>query len=271
MLNLKYSTQNIPVESVPILTYRVTLKKIFFILIFAFLICVFENIYPLSAYPEISNTLNNALANYNIQFEKAGSIPVVKNFKYCVREKTFRTIIAQADYMRIEIEAIKPINEETALQYSNSKYVIIKGLFEPQMIPYSGELTHRTECPAEKKPEEITVEILDKKVTILLVNATERYVVGAWDDALIKQKAAFAALYDSNNKTLYQIVIFQPYKTFNLDEILGIFKGIKSAPNNYINLNAYPSIFRYLSRKKQLQSACPAQSLAVARLLNSLA
>jgi len=122
--------------------------------------------------------------------------------------------------------------EKQALNYSDSKYKIIKNLYGPQIIPYTGALTTTTECPDDKKPKETTIEVMGRPTRVLFANATDRYVLGVWEDNLIKTKAAFAMVYDKKNKTIYQIIIFQPYKTFNRDEVLGILKSLKNIPKS---------------------------------------
>jgi len=180
----------------------------------------------------ISLTLNEVLKQYNVQFDTKGSLTVIRNFKYPAKEKIFHTIIAQGKNNRIEIEIIKPMLKEQALNYSDSKYKIIKNLYGPQIIPYSGTLTTTTECPEDKKPTETTIEVMGEPIRVLLANATDRYVLGVWEDDLIKTKAAFAMVYDKENKTIYQIIIFQPYKSFNQDEVLDILKSLKNIPES---------------------------------------
>ena len=177
-------------------------------------------------------TLNEVLKQYNVQFGIKGSLIVIRNFKYPAREKTFHTIIAQDEKTRIELEIIKPMLKEQALNYSDSKYKIIKNLYGPQIIPYSGTLTTTTECPDDKKPKEATIEVMNRLTKVLLANATDRYVLGVWEDDLIKTKATFAMVYDKENKTIYQIIIFQPYKSFNQNEVLDILKSLKNIPES---------------------------------------
>jgi len=121
-------------------------------------------------------TLNDVLKKYKIAFETGGTFDVIKNFKYPSREKTFQTIIAKNNKTRIEIEIVKPLQATELMKFSESRYIIINSLFEPQVIPYSGALTHTSACPKNKMPIKILVEILEKPVNVLLVNATERYV-----------------------------------------------------------------------------------------------
>ncbi|MCD6221077.1 hypothetical protein J7K25_02830 [bacterium] len=170
------------------------------------------------------------MSGYKITFAKYGKILIIKNYKFPAREKSFHTIIASDKNTRIEIEIIKPMSYVEATEYAESKYKIIKNLYGPQIIPYTGQLTTTTDCPPEKKPEEISIDILGKPTRVLLANATDRYVLGVWDDALIKTKAAFAMVYDEENQTIYQIIIFQPIKIFDQQKVLDILQGIKRIP-----------------------------------------
>lgn len=171
--------------------------------------------------------LNELLYPYKIQFQLPENITVITNAKFPARDKIFHRIIAQNKNTRIEIELIKPMSYDEAIEYSESKYKIIKNLYGPQIIPYTGQLTTTTDCPPEKKPEEISIDILGKPTKVLLANATDRYVLGIWDDELIKTKAAFAIVYDQENETIYQIIIFQPTQSFNKENVLEILKNIR--------------------------------------------
>lgn len=204
------------------------MKKRFFTIFVFILVFLLEITLNIAAFSETYGTLNKVLIQYGIQLGKGGSFSVVRDFKFPAKEKTFHTIIAQGKETRIEIEIIKPLLGETAIDYSESKYKIIKNLYGPRFIPYPGVITTITDCPDDKKPKEIVTEVMGKPIKVLLANATERYVLGVWEDDLIKQKAAFAVLYDEKNSTFYQIIIFQPSGSFNCDEVLDILKGLKN-------------------------------------------
>ena len=193
-----------------------------FILIFST-----KTVFDSTAYSNHNNTLNSLLREYNISFGANGSLPVTRDFKFPSNNKVFHTIISQEKDLRIEIEIIKPLQKEESIKFSKSKYIILQSLFEPQIIPYSGALTHTSDCPDDKKPEEIMLEILGKPEKVLLTNATERYVLGVCDDDLIQQKSAFVVLFDEVNKTLYQITIFKPSSSFNRIMVLNILKSLK--------------------------------------------
>jgi len=174
---------------------------------------------------EAQNPLNKLLIQYSLKLKKGGNLSIVENFEFRAKDKTFRTIIAQGDKTRIEIEIIKPMAEKEATVYSKLKYIVVENLYTSQTIPYPGALTKTTECPEDKKPEKATAEILGKTVKVLFTNATKRYVIGVWDDDLIKQKAAYAVFYDEINRTHYQIMIFQPSESFNNNEMLEILES----------------------------------------------
>ena len=180
-----------------------------------------------SAIAQTSAVLNTLLLNYGIQLKKGGSLPVIKDFQYGGKGKTYHTIIAQDNKTRIEMEIITPLSKQEAQNYAHSKYIIIKSLYAPQIIPYTGALTTTTDCPKDKKPQEIIIEILGKPEKVLLANATERYVLGVWEDDLIKNKAAFIVFYNHENNTLFQIIIFQALDSFNPNEMLKILKSLE--------------------------------------------
>lgn len=180
------------------------------------------------AFPEPSSDLNTLLLNYGIQLKKEDSLPVIKELRYGGVEKKYHTIIAQNNKMRIEMEIVMPLTEGEAQSYSSSKYIIINGLYAPQIIPYTGALTTTTDCPADKKPKERTVNILGKPEKVLLANATERYVLGVWEDELIKQKAVFTVFFKQENNALFQVIIFKPIDSFNLKEVLNILQSLET-------------------------------------------
>jgi len=199
-------------------------KNIFFLFILTIFLLT---ILSVSAFPKTHNNLNGALIEYGVQFRKAKFFIIRKSFKSPFREKIYHSIIAQEKTTRIEIEIITPLSKETALEYSESRYKIIKNLYGPQLISYAGAITKETDCPDDKKPEEIIIEIMGNPARVLLANATERYVLGVCDNDLIKQKAAFAVFFDKELNTFYQILIFQPSKSFRRNEVINILESLK--------------------------------------------
>ncbi len=171
--------------------------------------------------------LNEVLSDYSIQFREADKYPVQKNFRYASKEKYFHSIVAQKDETRIEIEIVRPLTNTEAADYAKAKYGIVKNLYGQQIVPYNGTLTVTTECPQAKKPKEITADVLGKQTPILTANASQRYVLGVWDEKLIKQKACFFIYYDDKNGIFYQITIFRPYASFRLAEALKIINELK--------------------------------------------
>jgi|GEM_PF-3483476 len=179
---------------------------------------------------KVNQTLNGILGGYGVEFGKSGNLPVLKDFEFIAKDKHFRTIVAQEGETRIEIEIIKLLTKDEAANYSMVKYSVVKNLYGPQMIPYQGTITTTTDCPAEKKPEETKVTIWKEERPVLLAWASERYTLGVWDDALIKQKAAFTVFYDQGKSILYRVLIFQPIGSFNRKEIFEILESIKIIP-----------------------------------------
>jgi len=173
------------------------------------------------------DALNVVLTRFNISFDLAESLAVIKNFHYPSQGKKYQTIVAQGQGIRAEIELIKPISQLKAKEYSESKYIIIESLFEPHVIPYKGELTHTSGCLDKYKPIEVTAEVLGKSEKALILNATDRYVLGVCDDKMIKYKAVFVAFYDEVNKIHYQLTIFQPSDLFDQEYVLSILKSLK--------------------------------------------
>jgi len=171
--------------------------------------------------------LNTVLSSYGITIENY-DFSVTNSHRFTARGKTFHTLTAHNGTTRIELEITVPLEETEAPALIKDKYTVIQNLYGPQLIPYTGTLTTTTDCPPDKKPEHITAAVLNRDTTVLLANATERYVLGVWDNDLIKQKAAVVIFYDKNNKTNYQIMLFQPCELFDRKEILSILHNIKN-------------------------------------------
>jgi len=166
--------------------------------------------------------LNEALAPYGVTFSLPEELNVRQNFSFVAKGKEYRTITAQNRNTRIELEIIKRVGADEVGQYTASQYAIIKTLYSPQIIPYTGEFTVTTECPPDKKPQELILEILGKKTAVLVANATERYTFGVWEEDLIKQRGVFYVVYDDRRQTIYKITLFKPVEEFNLQEALSI-------------------------------------------------
>ncbi len=180
-----------------------------------------------SALADNPTVLNTLLLNYGVRLKEGGSLAVLKDFRYGGKNKAYHTIIAGDNKTRIEMEIITPLSEQEARNYAHSKYVIIESLYAPQIIPYTGTLTSTTDCPKDKKPREITIKISGRPHKVLLANATERHVLGVWEDDLIKNRAAFTVFYNRQNNTLFQIIVFQPLDSFDLNEVLRILKSLE--------------------------------------------
>jgi hypothetical protein len=204
-------------------TPRITL--IIYLLIWA-LTCAIASAQP-ERQPERSNTLNEILAAYGSGFNAGGDFPVISNFKNSAQGKVFNTITAEKGGKRIQLEITSGMTANEALAYSRTQYTVVQHLYGPRQIQYPGIITNHTECPDNKKPRETTIAIMGKPAKVLLANASERYVLGVWDDDLISQKAAFAVFYDGKNAVSYQIIVFQPYDDPNRKELLSILEGFK--------------------------------------------
>ncbi len=179
------------------------------------------------ALSETVKKLNDALTQYKVRFKNGDSFIVTKEAKYPAKEKTFHSLVAKSGQTLIKMEIIEPLLEEKAIPYTETKYKIIKSLFESNTSPYPGAVTNVINCPEEKKPEEKDIEVMGKPIKVLITNATERYVLGVWADDLIKNKAVYAVVYEPFHKVHYQIVIFQPIESFSWDEMLDILRGFR--------------------------------------------
>ncbi|MCK9595329.1 MAG: hypothetical protein M0R35_06600 [Candidatus Omnitrophica bacterium] len=200
----------------------------------AFILCVIVSLpFYASASPrpcpgaKKNSTLNEALSEYSSRFTAAGNFKVINNFKNCAQGKTFHTIIARKAGKRVQVEITSGLNRNEALAYSRTQYTVVKNLYGPRQIQYPGIITNSTECPENKKTRETTIEIMNTPTKVLLANASDRYVLGVWDDDLIRQKAAFAVFYDEKNSTCYQIIAFQPYDNLDTEGLLSILSGFK--------------------------------------------
>jgi hypothetical protein len=204
------------------------MRKLIFLIV-PIILCFFT-VAPSSCAKNVK-TLNNVLSAYNASFGAAGILPVIKDFSHKARGIIFHTIIAQKNDTRIEIEIIKPLDKAEASRQIASKYQVIKNLYGPQTIPYPGAVTSKTDCPEDKKPVEKEIDFAGGPTKVLLANASERYILGVWDDALIKQKAAFAVVYNGGSETLYQILVFKPVGRGAEKEVLDILKDFTFTPS----------------------------------------
>ena len=175
----------------------------------------------------LEKNLNDVLKQYQVEFNTTEHLYLIKNLKYPARGRVFHTIIAENKNYYIEMEIVNPLPDKEFDHYSKIKYKIITNLYGPQLIPYTGTLTTTTDCPKEKKPEEIIIEVMKQPTKVLFANATDRYTLGVWEDDLIKTRAAFTIVYDKEKKVMYQIIVFQKIKSFNKQDILSILKNFK--------------------------------------------
>jgi hypothetical protein len=202
---------------------KISFTILLFISIFLLIATLNNNIFS-----ETYDSLNKILNQHGIKFRMERSFSVIKDFKYPIKEKTIHSIIAQDTDTRIEIGIIKPLSQKEAINYIESKYIIIKSLYQPQVIPYSGKITHTADCPDKNKPKELMIKVMGMPIKVILAKATERYVLGVCEDNLIKQEAAFTVWYNPDKKILYQMTIFQPSQSFQLDNVLSMLKSLEN-------------------------------------------
>jgi len=199
------------------------LHFIFFIAMFTMSTAASTN-----AFCKTSETLNQALTPYDIELQAGNEFYVFKDSIYPVKDKTFHSIMAQNQETRIELEITKSISQSEATNHAKQKYILINSLYQPQVIPYTGKISHTAACQGENSPKQLFVKIAGFPTKAILVNAGERYTLGVCGDDLIKQVGVFAAWYNPSNKVLYQLTIFQPSPSFDQKKILLFLESIKN-------------------------------------------
>lgn len=175
---------------------------------------------------ETPRTLELILDHYGIRFNTEEQWPVLKHLVYPVRDSVVRSIIAQTNKARIELEITRPVTETDATGYIRSKYALINSLYQAQFVPYTGNITYASDCPPRNKPKEIPVTVAGNASKILVAGASARFVLGACEDELIKQMAAFIIWYDPRTKTVFQMTFFQPARSFHVNNLLQLLKGL---------------------------------------------
>ena len=202
------------------------MKRLSFVLFIAmFILGITASI---DAFCETPEALNQVLNQYGIKLKTGGEFYVFKDLIYPVKDKTFHSIMAQNKETRIELEITKPISQSESTTYIESKYIIINSLYQPQIIPYTGKISNTAACPERNKPKQLSVKIAGFPTKVILANANERYVLGVCEDDLIKQVGVFAVWYNPAKKILYQIIIFQPSRSFKQNEALLLLKSIEN-------------------------------------------
>jgi len=174
-----------------------------------------------------SSTLNSELSQYKISLEESGSDPVISDYKFRVKDMIFHILTGETASRRIEFEIIRNISPETASRYIESRYAVVRDLYDPKSIPYGSAITRDTQCPEDMKPEELSVKVLDKPVQVLLVNASRRYALGVWEKSAAYKKAGFLVFHDELNRTLFQMIIFADLKDFDSGKLTKILTDIK--------------------------------------------
>lgn len=178
---------------------------------------------------EPGGTLNSGLAPYELSLAKCGSAALIRNYKFKAREMSFHVLAGEESGCRVELEIIRKIAPEKAARYLESKYAVIRDMYEPKHIPYSGAVTHDTECPAGMKPVKLSLKILGRPVIALLANASERYALGVWEKDAVSKKAGFLAFYDEPGRTLFQVLVFTDSDGSAAGRLTEILSGIHRA------------------------------------------
>ncbi|MBD3379669.1 MAG: hypothetical protein GF408_04320 [Candidatus Omnitrophica bacterium] len=157
-----------------------------------------------------THPMNDIFREYGFYFRRLPAMRPETDFSQQARGMEFRTIIGQVENMRLEVKAISPITAEDAKRHSMAKYEIIKDLYGPQIIPYPAFISRSTGAPESKKPMETAINMAGKNTKVIIANASERYVLGVWDESQIAQKALFAMFYVDRTSTSLEITLFVP-------------------------------------------------------------
>lgn len=185
---------------------------------------------PAAAQEKSSATLNDGLQQYRISFGDAGNVPVTRNYRFKAKGMLFHFLSGEDKGRRIELELIQDISTATAARYIDSRYAVLRDLYEPKSIPYGSAVTHDTECPEDMKPAEFSALVLGLPVKVLVANASARYALGVWEKSAVYKKAGFLVAHDKANRLLFQLLIFTDLKDFDDNTIPGLLAGIKRAP-----------------------------------------
>ncbi len=84
---------------------------------------------------ETGRTLNGELRPYELSFAECGSGAVVRNHKFRAREMFFHILAGEGGGCRAELEIIREIDPVKAGRYIESKYAVLRDLYEPKRIP----------------------------------------------------------------------------------------------------------------------------------------
>ncbi|OGS11677.1 MAG: hypothetical protein A2234_01735 [Elusimicrobia bacterium RIFOXYA2_FULL_58_8] len=177
-----------------------------------------------------TSTLNAELLPYKISFGAAGLAAVINNYSFTAKNMVFHTLAGEKGELRLELEIIQNISTTTASRYIESRYAVVRDMYNPKAIPYGGAVTRNTECPADMKPDEITLQVLGAPAQILLAYASRRYALGVWDKSTVYKKAAFLIFQDKTNRTLFQVIIFGDLKKLDIGAIEAILSNIHRPP-----------------------------------------
>ncbi len=168
--------------------------------------------------------LNDALASCRLKM--AGPLRLNSDFKRSSAGKDYDTLVASNDTLYVEIDLVRPVSRQRALNYAKSQYTVLQSLYEGKRSPYPGQITQSEECPADRKPESRVVTILGQPTEVLLANATERHTFGVWQDDLIKTKGAFCVVYDERSQATLEFRVFQPIDSFQPQTVIGFLESL---------------------------------------------
>lgn len=173
---------------------------------------------------EQPGNLNDALRPCGLRM--AEQLKVESDFKRSSGGKYYDTIVASNNNFHVEIDLVRPVSRQRALNYAKSQYTVLHSLYDGKRSPYPGEITHSEECPADRKPESRTATILDQKTEVLLANATDRHTFGVWQDDLIKTRGAFCVVFDEQSQSTLEFRIFQPASSFQPQIVIDFLESL---------------------------------------------
>ncbi len=169
-------------------------------------------------------TLNDALRSHRLKTSQA--LRVDRNVIRTSGGTTYQELEASNEGLYVKIEISSPVTHDRAMNYAKAQYAMIADLYGPQPIPYSGQITNQTECPKDRRPERLDVQILGIKTEVLVANGTERHTFGVWEDDLIKTKGAFGVVFDENEKSLLEFKVFQSSAGYRRENATGFFESL---------------------------------------------
>lgn len=189
------------------------IKKIFWITIILFVICLFLIFIK-------KNTCKGYLC---LSFNEINKYKI-KNL-YEDSNKAYRVLIENGN-LRIRLETYHNINQETAKKFSQYKIVQMEGLFENSRSPYPGAISDEIACEQKYKPriQNMSTNGLDK--TFFLGYLNNRLQYGNCTDEQNIYKSYVALFYCQNQNRWYQFEIIAPNNRFNDRNYLQVIQSI---------------------------------------------